>query len=212
MKQELETVAPGDIERRSFEIIKSELSHPLNPDIEPVVLRVIHATADFSFAEQLVFSPDALSAAQEALLRGARIVTDTNMARAGINAAALKKLGCEAVCFMAEPDVAAEAKARSVTRAAVCMERACDMQGPLLFAIGNAPTALVRLYELIEEGRISPALVIGAPVGFVNVVQAKELIMRATVPYIVARGRKGGSTVAAAIINALLYRTAGRDQ
>jgi len=211
MSVEWETAAPGEIERRSFEIIQSELGRPLEPETAPIVLRVIHATADFSFADSLAFSPDALSAAREALCSGARVVTDTNMARAGIHAPALAKLGGSAVCFIADPDVAKEAKARGITRAAVSMERARDLPEPLVFAIGNAPTALMRMYELIETGALSPALVIGAPVGFVNVVQSKELIMRASVPYIVAQGRKGGSGVAAAIVNALLYMAAGRD-
>ncbi len=148
---------------------------------------------------------DVLSAAAETETGRTIIVTDTNMALAGINKAALSRLGCEAVCFMADSEVAAEAAARGATRAAVSMEKAARMQGRLIFAIGNAPTALLRLRQLIDEGAVRPELVIGVPVGFVNVVDAKEEIMNAGVPYIVARGRKGGSTVAAAICNALLY-------
>ncbi len=207
MKPELERVLPDEIEKRSFEIIESELPHPLDGTLAPIIKRVIHTTADFEYADSLYFSPDAVSAAREALRAGARIVTDTNMAKTGINKAALSKLGGEVLCFMADEDVARAAKERGTTRAAASMEKAARLDGRLIFAIGNAPTALVRLYERICEGRIAPALVIGAPVGFVNVVQAKELILPANVPCIVARGRKGGSNVAAAIVNALLYTT-----
>jgi precorrin-8X/cobalt-precorrin-8 methylmutase len=207
LKPELERVLPDEIEKRSFEIIESELPHPLDGTLAPIIKRVIHTTADFEYADSLYFSPDAVSAAREALRAGARIVTDTNMAKTGINKAALSKLGGEVLCFMADEDVARAAKERGTTRAAASMEKAARLDGRLIFAIGNAPTALVRLYELICEGRIAPALVIGAPVGFVNVVQAKELILQANVPCIVARGRKGGSNVAAAIVNALLYTT-----
>lgn len=205
MKAELERVAPADIEKRSFEIIESELPRPLDPEIAPIVKRVIHATADFDYADALCFSAGAVAAGLAALRGGASIVTDTAMAMAGINKRALAEQGGEVFCFIGDADVAAEAKARGVTRSAVCMERAARLDGPLVFAIGNAPTALVRLRELIEEGRVRPKLVIGAPVGFVNVVPSKEGIMSAGVPYIVARGRKGGSGVAAAICNALLY-------
>jgi precorrin-8X/cobalt-precorrin-8 methylmutase len=205
MKIELEAVKPEDIEKRSFEIIRSELKILPDSELEPVILRAIHTTADFEYAESLYFSPGAISAALNALKNGARIITDTNMAMAGINKAALEKLKCEAQCFMSDDDVAAEARANGTTRAVASMNKAMLLDGPLIFAIGNAPTALIRLYELIHEGRVCPALVIGAPVGFVNVVQSKELIMQTNVPCIVARGRKGGSNVTAAIVNALMY-------
>lgn len=205
MKVELERVAPRDIEARSFEIIESELPRPLDPALAPIVKRVIHATADFDYADALTFTPGAVEAAREALLGGAAIVTDTAMAAAGINKRALAKLGGEVFCFIGDTDVAREAAARGVTRSAICMEKAARLDRPLIFAIGNAPTALIRLYELISEGQIAPKLVIGAPVGFVNVVPSKELILSAGVPAIVARGRKGGSGVAAAICNALIY-------
>lgn len=203
---ELERLLPEEIERRSFAIIESELPHALDPRQAPVIKRVIHATADFDYADSLRFSPTALEAAQAALAAGARIVTDTNMAKAGVNRSALAALGCEAVCLMAEAETAALAGRLQTTRAAASMELAAGLPGPLIFAIGNAPTALLHLLGLMREGRVSPALVIGAPVGFVNVIQSKELLMRADVPHIVAQGRKGGSNVAAAIINALLYR------
>jgi precorrin-8X/cobalt-precorrin-8 methylmutase len=205
MKIELETVKPEDIEKRSFEIIQSELKKPLEPGLAPIIHRVIHTTADFDYADALYFSPGAIPAALDALAGGARIVTDTRMAQAGINSAALERLGCEELCFMADGDVAAAAKADGSTRAVASMNKAASLDGRLIFAIGNAPTALIRLCELIGEGRVSPALVIGAPVGFVNVVQSKELLMQTGVPCIVARGRKGGSNVAAAIVNALMY-------
>lgn len=206
MKIELENVLPADIERRSFEIIESELPHPLDPVLAPIIKRVIHTTADFSFADTLAFSEGVVPLALTALQNGAHIVTDTNMAMTGINKAMLQKLGGEAHCFMADADVAAAAKANGTTRAVASMEKALTLDKPVIFAIGNAPTALIRLYELIEDGKLSPALIIGAPVGFVNVVQSKDLIMQAGVPYIVARGRKGGSTIVAAICNALIYQ------
>lgn len=205
MNIELENVLPEQIERRSFEIIESELKRPLDPLLAPIIKRVIHTTADFDYADSLYFSPNAVPLALEALKAGASIVTDTNMAKAGINKPALSKLGGEALCFMADEDIADAAKQKGSTRAAASMDKAAALDMPVVFAIGNAPTALVRLHELIAEGKIKPALIIGVPVGFVNVVQAKELIMQTDVPYIVARGRKGGSNVAAAIVNALMY-------
>lgn len=203
-----ETIRPMDIEKRSFEIIQGILDKKgviLPPENEAVVKRVIHTTADFDYVESLVFSKDAVSLAREALKEGCDIVTDTQMAKAGINKGILAKLGGEAHCFMSDPDVAEEAKARGVTRATVSMEKAARLQKPLIFAIGNAPTALIALDGLIKSGKVSPKLIIGVPVGFVNVVESKELIVSSPTPHIVARGRKGGSNVAAAIVNALLY-------
>jgi len=205
---ELEHVLPADIEKTSFSIIDRELKESgiiVSEELKPVVYRVIHTTADFEYAHTMRFSEDVLAKADEALKKGAHIVTDTNMAYTGINKAILKQYGGEAHCFMADPDVAAEAKERGVTRATVCMEKALRMNVPTIFAIGNAPTALVALYEAIRSGN-RPELIIGVPVGFVNVVQSKELIMETDVPYIINEGRKGGSNVAAAICNALMYR------
>ncbi|MBO4750406.1 MAG: precorrin-8X methylmutase [Lachnospiraceae bacterium] len=204
----IEYVLPGDIEKRSFEIIGEELAErgiELPPDEEPVTKRVIHTSADFEYAQTMTYSKDAVNIARDLLRRGASIVTDTNMAKAGINKTALGKLGGEVYCFMADEDVAREAKERQVTRATVSMERAAALPGPVIFAIGNAPTALISLYEMMEQGKFRPDFVIGVPVGFVNVVQAKELFLDQDVPYIINRGRKGGSNVAAAICNALLY-------
>ena len=203
---------PADIEKRSFAIITEELGGRTFPDgVAEVVKRVIHTSADFDYADNLCFSPDAVEKAKAALEAGATIVTDTNMALAGISKPTLAKLGGKAVCLMADEAVAREAKERGVTRATVSMEHAAKLDGPLIFAIGNAPTALIRLHELIEEGAVSPALVIGVPVGFVNVVESKELFLGGDTPYIIARGRKGGSNVAAAIVNALLYQIVKRE-
>ena len=190
MKIELENVLPAEIEKRSFEIITEELGDRVfDPLQEPIIKRVIHTSADFEYA----------------LRKGAYIVTDTQMGKSGINKKVMAEFGGEVCCFMSDPDVAETAKKNGTTRAVASMEKAAKLDRPLVFAIGNAPTALIQLYEMIQEGRIRPELIIGVPVGFVNVVQAKELIMTAGVPYIVARGRKGGSNIAAAICNALLY-------
>lgn len=206
---QLEYVLPGNIEKRSFEIIREELRERgicLPADQDPVTRRVIHTTADFDYAETMTYSPDALDTAYRVLRSGGDIVTDTNMTRSGINKKFLRTLGGEVHCFMAEPDVAAEAKERGVTRATVSMERASKLTKSLIVAVGNAPTALVSLHEIMENTGWRPELIIGVPVGFVNVVPAKELILRSGVPCIINRGRKGGSNVAAAICNALLYQ------
>lgn len=204
---ELEQILPKDIERRSFEIITEELGErQLDPANAPVIKRVIHTTADFDYADNLVFSPNAVPLALKALKEGMPIVTDTNMGKAGINKKALKMWGSEVYCFMSDEDVAWLAARKGTTRAWASMEKAAGLGKDCIFAIGNAPTALIRLYELIREEKIHPGLVIAVPVGFVNVVQAKELILSLEVPYIVAKGRKGGSNVAAAICNALLYQ------
>ena len=204
----LEYVLPEDIERHSFQIIESELGGRNIPD--DVVMRVIHTTADFDYLDNLCFSEKAIQTAEKLLKNGAVIVTDTNMAKSGVNKAALKKLGCEVMCFMSDEDVAEEAKLNGTTRAAASVNKAAKLGKPIIYAVGNAPTALVRLSETIGDKSFVPALVIGVPVGFVNVVQSKELIMASGIPYIVAKGRKGGSNVAAAICNALLYMCGGR--
>ena len=206
MKIELENVKPRDIESRSFAIITEELGDKqLIPGTELIVKRCIHTSADFDYADNLAFSEDVVNKAIEAIKNGACIVADTQMAKSGINKKALARYGGEVYCFMSDEDVAKEAKEKGSTRATVCMDKAAAMDKPLIFAIGNAPTALVRLYELITEGKLKPELIIGVPVGFVNVVQSKELIMETDAPYIVAKGRKGGSNIAACIVNALLY-------
>ncbi len=206
MNIELEKVKPMDIETRSFEIITDELGDKqLIPGTELIVKRCIHTSADFDYADNLKFSENAVDIAIEAIKNGACIVTDTQMGKSGINKKALARYGGEVYCFMSDDDVAEMAKENGTTRATASIDKAATLDKKLIFAIGNAPTALVRLYELIEDGKIKPELIIGVPVGFVNVVQSKELIMQADVPYIVARGRKGGSNIAACICNALLY-------
>ena len=205
---ELKHILPSDIEKESFRIIQEELDKmgkTIPEEIRPTVFRAIHTTADFDYADTLMFSENAVEIAKKAIQKGAHIVTDTNMALSGINKKTLAKYGGEVHCFMADEEVMRISKERGVTRAVVSMEKAATLSVPLIFAIGNAPTALVRLKELIDEGKIRPELIIGVPVGFVNVVEAKEMIIESDVPYIVNRGRKGGSGVAAAICNSIIY-------
>lgn len=205
-REQIEEVKPREIEERSFAIISKELgARTFAPHTELIVKRCIHTSADFDYADNLCFSQDAAVKAMEAIQRGVSVVTDTNMAKAGINKVSLGKYGGSVRCFMADADVAEAARLHGTTRASESMKKAAAMGEPFLYAIGNAPTALVTLYDLMQEGQVKPELIIGVPVGFVNVVQSKELIMSSDVPYIVARGRKGGSNIAACIVNALLY-------
>ena len=209
MPEGIELLNPADIENRSFEIIAGELDHmgiTLPEDEAPVTMRAIHTSADLDYARTMTYSKDAVEIAEKLLNDGADIVTDTNMALAGVNKKVLAACGGMAHCFMADSDVALEAEKRKITRAAVSMEKASKINRPVIFAIGNAPTALVSLYEMYENRVYRPAFIIGVPVGFVNVEAAKELIIKTDIPYIVNRGRKGGSSVAAAVCNALLYR------
>lgn len=204
----IEYVRPQDIEKRSFAIISKELEEKgivLPKEQELVTKRAIHTSADFDYAKTMTYSAHAVGIAKKLIQNGADIVTDTNMALAGVNKKELAKYGGEAHCFMAEEEVAKIAKGRGVTRAAVSMEKAAQIEKPVIFAIGNAPTALIELYEMIQSGKYRPAFIIGVPVGFVNVEAAKDLILKTDVPYIINRGRKGGSNIAAAICNALLY-------
>ena len=205
---------PADIERTSISIITRELDElglTPPPETAAVVKRVIHPTADFDYAKNLRFTPGAVQAAVRTLQRGAVIVTDTNMALAGISRPGLAKLGCEAVCYMADPAVAEAAKQAGTTRAVAAMHRAAREHPGAVLAVGNAPTALLTIAEEIEAG-LQPALVIGVPVGFVNMVESKETLFAVCeqhgVPAIAAMGRKGGSNVAAAICNALVYSAA----
>jgi len=205
---DIEYVKPNDIEKRSFEIIGKELDDmgiTLPADREPVIKRCIHTTADFDYADTLAFSDDAVSIFTELIRSGTTIVTDTNMALSGINKRELEKYGCKAYCYMADQGVIKEAADREVTRASVSMERAMELDGPVIFVCGNAPTALITIKEHMDKDDYRPAFVIGVPVGFVNVEAAKELILNSDVPHIVNRGRKGGSNVAACIVNAMLY-------
>lgn len=200
------TMKPMDIEKRSMEIIEQELTVPLADDVKPIVKRVIHATADFSFAETMHFTPGVVDEIHRLLRMGATIITDTNMALSGISKPATQKLGCRVLCLMADPEIAAEAKQREVTRACVSMEHALRIEGPKLLVCGNAPTFL---YPLFDGDVPADTAVIGVPVGFVNVVEAKDQLWRSGIPCIAALGRRGGSNVAAAIVNALLYGMEG---
>lgn len=204
----IEHLLPEQIEQRSFEIIDGELEKRgivLPKEQEMITKRVIHTTADFEYTDTLTFSERAVGIARELLKKGADIVTDTNMALSGINKRSLAGLGGEVHCYMADETVAKLAKERGTTRAAVSMEMAAKIQKPVIFAVGNAPTALIQIYEMMQGSDWRPAFVIGVPVGFVNVEAAKELILQTDVPFIINRGRKGGSNVAAAICNALIY-------
>lgn len=204
----MEHLLPEQIEQRSFEIIDGELKKRgivLPKEQEMITKRVIHTTADFEYTETLTFSEGAVGIARELLRQGADIVTDTNMALSGINKRSLAGLGGEVHCYMADETVAKLAKERKTTRAAVSMEMAAKIKKPVIFAVGNAPTALIQIYEMMQGSDWRPAFVIGVPVGFVNVEAAKELIWQTDVPFIINRGRKGGSNVAAAICNALIY-------
>lgn len=208
MFEKTDWIKPEEIEARSMAIIEEEMpAGEWTPGELAVVKRCIHTAADFDYAKNLYFSPGAVETAIDIFRQGSfTIVSDTNMAAAGINKQALGRLGGAVRCFMAEEDVAEEAKARGVTRAVVSMEHAAGIEGPVIFAIGNAPTALIRICEMAGAGELHPAFVIGAPVGFVNVVESKELLCSMQIPCIVARGRKGGSNIAAAICNALMYQ------
>ena len=211
----IEQLLPEEIEKRSFEIISEELDHMgviLPEDEAMITKRVIHTSADFEYTKTLTFSKDAVAIAKELIVNGADIVTDTNMAFSGINKKALSHFGGEVHCYMADETVAKLAKERGCTRATVSMEMASEIEKPVIFAIGNAPTALIQLYNMMQTKQLKPAFVIGVPVGFVNVEAAKELIMETELPYIVNRGRKGGSNIAAAICNALIYELTRNHQ
>lgn len=203
----IENIKPNQIEARSFEIIGEILGDKeLDPRYEAVIKRCIHTSADFEYADSMYFTDGVIDKIQEAIKKGAYIVTDTTMARAGINKKRIEKYGGDVLCFIGDEDVAAEAKERGVTRSLVSMEKASRLDRPVIFAIGNAPTALISIYDLVKAGKLSPVAVIGVPVGFVNVVESKELLIGSGVPCIAARGRKGGSNIAAAIVNAIQYK------
>ena len=200
----MNNMKPDEIEKRSFEIIESELSQPLDPELAPVIMRVIHTTADFGYIDSLAFSENVIKNAVSSLSQGIQIICDTNMVKAGVDKTRLRALGSDINCFIQDEDVVEEAKKSGSTRACAAIDKAAAIKNPLIFAIGNAPTALMRVCELKEAGLLSPALVIGVPVGFVNVVESKQELTRSGIPYITSLGRKGGSNVAAAICNALL--------
>ena len=202
---------PHEIEGESFAILTRELGgRTFSPEEEPVIKRVIHTTADFDYADNLYFSPGAVELARAALAAGATIITDTQMARSGINKKAVALHGGQVLCFMDDEEVARTAKEGGTTRAVASVNRAAALWPDGIFVVGNAPTALLRICELAERGELAPRLVVGVPVGFVNVVESKERLIQSGLPCIVARGRKGGSNVAAAICNALLYTLGDR--
>ena len=205
-----EYIKPDEIEKRSFEIIQKELAYAPNPVLAPVIMRVIHTTADFEYGETLTFSPGVIDHAIAALRQGTIMVSDTNMVKAGVDKARLQALGSDIYCFISDADVVQTALQNSFTRAKAAVDKGAALEKPLIFVIGNAPTALMRICELKATGKFSPVLVIGVPVGFVNVVEAKEMLMASGIPYITAKGRKGGSNVAAAICNALLRMAAAK--
>lgn len=204
---------PKEIEQESMRIIRETMGETTRDPKEALVLeRVIHTSADFDYVENLVFSPDAIAAAHAAMTKGATIVTDTKMAKSGINGKALADLGLKVECFIDDPEVKKGAQASGQTRSQWAVDHAFKtIQGPIIFVSGNAPTSLIRLHELINDEKIRPDLIVAVPVGFVNVVEAKELILGSAIPHIVAKGRKGGSNVAAAIINALMYQLVKRE-
>ena len=204
-------MSPMEIEQRSMAIIESELKTPLPDAVRPIVMRVIHATADFSFADTLTFTPGVIPEMQNLLKGGATVITDTNMALAGINKRALERLNSRSICYMASDEVAAEARRTGQTRAWISMEHAMAHPGPKLLVCGNAPTFLLSLLERLARESVPAGelAVIGVPVGFVNVIEAKEQLLASGLPCIVARGRRGGSTVASAIVNALMYGIPG---
>jgi len=197
---------PYEIEKRSFEIITEELGDKTFPeDIGKVVKRIIHTTADFQFADITIINNDAIDKAKGAILAGKNIYTDTRMALSGINKKKLAEFGGEVLNYVSDEDVAKEAKEEGITRSIVAMRKAVKKNPDGIFVIGNAPTALFELIKQIEQGNAKPSLVVGVPVGFVGAAESKEELLKLDVPYILTRGRKGGSNVAAAIINAILY-------
>ncbi len=202
----MEKMKPSEIEKRSFEIIGEILGdRKFDPRYEPIIKRCIHTSADFEYADSLNFTDGVVEKIHNAIKEGATIVTDTKMAQSGINKIIIEKHGGEVVCFIGDEDVACEAKQRGVTRSCVSMEKASKLRENLIFAVGNAPTALLSIVSLVREKKLDPVAVIGVPVGFVNVVESKELLIESGIPSIVARGRKGGSNIAACIVNAIQY-------
>ncbi len=203
MKTELRSVKPAEIEAESFRIIEQELGdHAFDPQTFAVVRRVIHATGDFGFADHLRFGNQAVRVGIAAIRAGKNILTDVNMVAAGINKTALTAFGGRVICRLAEPGVAAVAAESGRTRSEVAIEQGMN-ENIGIVAIGNAPTALLKVMDLVSRGAAGPDLVVGVPVGFVNAAESKEILSRQGYPLIWVLGRKGGSPVAAAIVNAL---------
>lgn len=200
----LQPIAPQDIEAESFRIIERELGPTgFTPEEFAVVRRCIHATGDFTFAENMRFHPQAINAGLAAIRAGKNILVDVNMAASGISSGLLTRFGGRVICRVAEPETAAMAKANGTTRSDAAMSRSvADNIG--IVAVGNAPTALLKVMELIDRGLFAPDLIIGVPVGFVNASESKEILVQQSYPFITALGRKGGTPVAVAAVNALL--------
>lgn len=204
--------APEAIEARSLAIIDAEVPcpRPFDGAQWAIVRRLIHTSADFELLDLVRFSPDAVREGLGALAGGATVITDTEMARCAIPLRRLTPLGATVRCLINDPDVVAEAEASGGTRAAAAVDAALALPGPLVFAIGNAPTALLRLLKRLDEGASAPALIVGMPVGFVNAAESKALLMtRADVPWVTIAGRKGGSPLAGATINAMALLAQG---
>lgn len=202
---------PAAIEAESFRIIDAEAGpHSYDDRQWPVVRRIIHTTADFDFARVTSFSPGAIEAGIAALRRGEKVLCDTNMVRAGVSKPRLAEFGSELICHVADPEVARTARAEGVTRSLVAMRRGVA-EGCRIFLIGNAPTALFELLALAEAGKVKPSLVVGVPVGFVGAAESKEALLASGLSFITCRGRKGGSAIAAAILNALMILAAEVD-
>ncbi len=206
---------PEDIEKRSFEIITEEMGEKIKNFTEeelPIVKRVIHTTADFEYADLIKFLNNPITSAKEALSKGCKIYCDTNMIVNGLSKMILKKYNCIPYSLVSDEKVSKEAKERGVTRSIVGMEYAGKDKETKIFLIGNAPTALYKLKELIEKNEIEkPALVVGVPVGFVGAEESKEVFKSIDVPYITIDGRKGGSTVAVSILHGILYQIYKRE-
>ncbi|EMU55489.1 MULTISPECIES: precorrin-8X methylmutase [Clostridium] len=201
---------PMGIEEKSFEIIGEEMGeHSFSDEELLIVKRTIHTTADFEYKDLVEISENSIETAKNLFINGATIYTDTNMALNGINKIALSKTNSKVICYVNEPQVHEEAKTKNITRSMAAVEKACE-DNVDIFVFGNAPTALFRLKELIKEGRANPKLIVAVPVGFVGAAESKENMDELNIPYIRVKGRKGGSTVAAAIVNALMYMVVKR--
>lgn len=203
---------PSEIEKRSFEIIESEVPEPRPYQGEQwlVVRRMIHATADFDLLKRVKFHSLAIDAGIKALRSGCRVVTDTEMARSGITVSRMKRLGCKVECYINHTDVVDAARRQGTTRSRAAMDFACGKDRSGIYVVGNAPTALLRLVQLVEQGQCRPALIVGMPVGFVNVIESKERLMaQDKCPYITVEGRKGGSALAACVVNQLAVMALG---
>jgi len=200
---------PQEIEDLSFKIIDREAgNHSFNDDQWPIVRRMIHTSADFEYMKTIQFYPDAVQKGINAIRNGCRIITDTNMARVGIRKKEIQEFGGKVTCLIADKTVAKKAKESNTTRALAAVDMACEQMKDGIYVVGNAPTALLRLIELIKGKKANPALIIGFPVGFVNAAESKDELMSLDFPYITNKGRKGGSNIAASIVNALAIKAA----